>query len=169
MASPGSILALWDRLAPRPGGKWLFSQLVCWRAPFFRTIRPRFLELRPGYCEVSLRKRRAVLNHIGTVHAIAMCNAAEICAGLMAEATIPPTHRWIPKSMTVEYLRKAETSLRSMASQEAHPAFSAAVEWPVAVAVVDAAGQTVLRAEIRLWVSPRQRDGAAAGAGVQFA
>jgi len=57
-----------------------------------------------------------VLNHIGTVHAIAMCNMAELAGGTMTEVTVPATHRWIPKGMTVEYLKKAETDLIAIAS-----------------------------------------------------
>jgi hypothetical protein len=30
-----------------------------------------------------------------------------------AEVTVPITHRWIPKSMSVQYLEKATTSLRA--------------------------------------------------------
>jgi hypothetical protein len=44
-----------------------------------------------------------VYNHLHTVHAIASCNAAEIAMGMMMEATVPTSHRWIPKAMTVRY------------------------------------------------------------------
>ena len=67
-----ATLAIWQRFASKPGGKWAFSRLVCLRAPYFGSIHPRFEELRPEYCRIAIRKRRAVLNHIGTVHAIAM-------------------------------------------------------------------------------------------------
>ena len=64
-------LDLWRWFAAKPGGKWAFSRLLCLKAPYFGSIRPRFVELRPGHCEVRMRKRRAVLNHIGSVHAVA--------------------------------------------------------------------------------------------------
>ena len=35
------ILSLDRRLADKPGGKWLFSRLVCLKAPYFASIRPR--------------------------------------------------------------------------------------------------------------------------------
>lgn len=154
--TPGNrVLALWQRLARRPGGAWLFSRLVCLQAPYFGSIRPRFVVLEPGRAIVRLAKRRAVLNHIGTVHAIAMCNAAELAAGTMMEATVPATHRWIPKGMDVAYLRKAETDLRAVAELDPGVAFGAAAEVPVRVAILDAADQEVCRAVIRMWVSPR--------------
>lgn len=52
-----------------------------------------------------------MLNHIGTVHAIAMCNMAELAGGTMTEVTVPSTHRWIPKGMTVEYLKRQKQTL----------------------------------------------------------
>src|SRR5690606_40371017 len=76
-------------------------------------------ELRPGYAEVTFAKRREVLNHIGTVHAIALCNAAELAAGSMTDASIPAGYRWIPRGMTVEYLAKAKGDVRTVADGSA--------------------------------------------------
>lgn len=149
-------LSLWRRFSSLPGGKWLFSRLVCLKAPYFASVRPRFETLEPARAEVRIAKRRAVLNHIGTVHAIAMCNMAELAAGTMTDATIPATHRWIPKGMTVQYLRKAETSLRAVARIDPLPEFGAAAELPVTVDVIDTRGEVVLRAVITMWVSPKR-------------
>lgn len=146
----------WKRMSDWPGGKWAFSRLVCWKAPYFASIRPRFEVLRPGYCEVSMRRRRAVLNHIHTVHAIAMCNLAELAGGTMTDVTIPSTHRWIPKTMRVEYLAKAQTDLRAIAALDPIPAFGPAAELAVTVNVLDANDQTVFRAVISMWISPRK-------------
>lgn len=156
MDKPNLTMSTWQRLSSMPGGKWVFSRLVCWKAPYFASIRPRFKELRPGYCEVHIKKRRAVLNHIRTVHAIAICNMAEITGGTMTDVTTPATHRWIPKRMTVEYLKKAETDLRAVAELNPIPQFGAAVELPVTVNVLDTNGQTVFRAVITMWISPKK-------------
>ena len=66
-------LDMFRRLGGSASGRWLFSRLVCRRAPYFRTIAPLIEELAPGRCVVRLRDRRRVHNHIGTVHAIALC------------------------------------------------------------------------------------------------
>lgn len=155
MSQASFMLSAWQRMSKWLGGKWLFSRLVCLRAPYFGSIRPRFEALRPGYCEVHMNKRRAVLNHIGTVHAIAMCNMAELAGGVVTDVTIPATHRWIPKGMTVEYLKKARTSLRAIAELEPIPSLEGAVELPVTVKVLDTNDQTVFRAVITMWISPK--------------
>jgi acyl-coenzyme A thioesterase PaaI-like protein len=153
-----TALSLYRRLNPLPGGRWLFSRLICFKAPYFATIAPRFMALEPGRCEIRIRDRRRVHNHIGTVHAIALCNLAELSAGMMTDVSIPAGMRWIPKGMSVEYLAKAVGNMHAVATPE-----SPAVEtgsgyaWPVTVMVRDDAGKDVFRAQINMWVSPRQR------------
>jgi uncharacterized protein (TIGR00369 family) len=136
-------------------GKALFSRFLCWKAPYCGTIAPRFEELRPGYARVAMRKRRAVTNHIGTVHAIAMCNLAELAAGTMTEVSVPDSMRWLPKGMQVEYLKKAESGVVAVATAGEIVA-GAARELPVAVDITDAVGELVCRATITMWVSPRK-------------
>ncbi len=153
MNKSSPALVAWQRLSNLPGGKWAFSRLISWKAPYFTSIKPYFEDLRPGYCAVQMKKRRSVLNHIGTVHAIAMCNMVELAGGTMTDVTIPATHRWIPKQMTVEYLAKAETNLRAIAELTELPDFDAAGELPVTVRVINTEGKTVLKASIIMWVS----------------
>lgn len=151
-----SVLSLYRQMARWPAGHWLFSRAICFKAPYFSTIAPRFVALDVGRCEVRMRDRRSVHNHLGTVHAIALCNLAELSAGVMAEVTVPPSMRWIPRGMTTEYLAKARGIMHGLATPEsaAHEAESG-YAWPVAVSVHDDAGQEVFRARIDMWVSPR--------------
>ena len=90
---------LWKPLAPRPGGSRVFSAAAMLRVPYFASIVPHVRRMEPGFAEVSVPNRFYVHNHLGTVHAIASCNAAELAMGMLMEATVPPTHRWIPKAM----------------------------------------------------------------------
>jgi acyl-coenzyme A thioesterase PaaI-like protein len=152
-----SLLSLYRRMSSWPAGHWLFSRAVCFRAPYFSTIAPHFVQLEPGRCEVRMRDRRRVHNHIGTVHAIALCNLAELCAGVMAEATLPATIRWIPKGMTVAYREKAQGTMHAVATPETPLIESpSGYEWPVSVSVKNDAGTEVFHARIMLWVSLRK-------------
>jgi acyl-coenzyme A thioesterase PaaI-like protein len=147
---------MWRRLSGRPLGKRLFSVAVMARAPYFRTILPTVETMVPGRCEVRSPKWWGVHNHIRTFHAIAACNLAEITMGMLAEATVPPTHRWIPKGMTVAYLAKATTSLRASASLPELPDFGdAPFELTVPVSIRDAADTEVVHADITIWVTRR--------------
>jgi acyl-coenzyme A thioesterase PaaI-like protein len=145
---------MWRRLADRPLGKRLFSVAVMARAPYFGTILPTVETMVPGRCEVRAPKWWGVHNHIGTFHAIAACNLAEITMGMLAEATVPPTHRWIPKAMNVEYLAKATTALHATAEVEPLPEFGdEPFELIVPVSVRDDAGKEVVHADITIWVT----------------
>lgn len=155
MSKAKGTLGLWQAFSSKPGGKWLFSRLICFKAPYFNSIRPSFVALRPECCEVKIKKRRSVQNHIGTVHAIAMCNMAELSGGMMTEVTIPHTHRWIPKGMTVEYLKKANTDLRATATPISTPDWSQPGEYKVGVEVQDTQDEVVFRAEISMWITAK--------------
>ncbi|MGY1408621.1 MULTISPECIES: hotdog fold domain-containing protein [unclassified Luteimonas] len=151
------VLHLYRAFERKPLGKWLFSRLVCFKAPYFASIAPRIVSLEPGRGEATLRHRRRVSNHLGTVHAIALCNLAEFIGGLTTDVSIPSSMRWIPRGMDVEYLKKAKGRMRAVATLH-EPARESAegYELPVRVEVLDAAGETVFRATIRMWVSARR-------------
>ena len=150
-----SLLGLWQRLARWPGGAWLFSRAVCFKAPYFGTISTRFTVLEDGRCEAVIKDRRRVHNHIGTVHAIALCNLAELTAGVMTDASLPRGMRWIPKGMSVQYLKKATGTLRGVATPDIPlVASESGYELPVSVGVFDSTGEMVFSARIGMWLSP---------------
>lgn len=151
-----STMQMWRKLEPKPLGTRLFSWAVCLRAPYFRTIRPHITEMRPGRCEVRATNRRRVHNHLGTFHAIAACNLAEVAAGMLMEASLPGSHRWIPTGMTVRYLAKAKTDLRGVAELELPELFDEPAEWVVPVRILDAAGDAVVTADISMRVSAKK-------------
>jgi acyl-coenzyme A thioesterase PaaI-like protein len=158
-----ALLDTWRRLQRWPAGEWLFSRAVCFKAPYFATIAPRITRLEPNLCEARLRDRRAVHNHIGTVHAIALCNLAELCAGVMTDASLPPGMRWIPKGMSVRYLAKARGTLTGTARPEFEPRVATqGYELPVLVEVKDAGGELVFDARVAMWLSPSKATAAPA-------
>lgn len=149
-------LRSWRSLSGSAAGRWLFSRMICFKAPYFRSIRPVFDVLEPGRAEAHFRKRRRVTNHIGTVHAIAMANLCELVAGTMTEVSIPRGMRWIPRRMTIDYLGKAGTGVRAVAT---FPPIreGEAQDAVVPVDVFDADGKRVSHADITMYVSPRTR------------
>ena len=151
------LLATYNKLTRWPLGHWLFTRAVCFKAPYFGSISPRFTLLENGRCEATIPDRRAVHNHIGTVHAIALCNLAELTAGVMTDASLPKGMRWIPKGMTVHYLKKATGKLRGVATPNiAIVTSDSGYDLPVNVDVFDASGDRVFNAEIRMWMSPKR-------------
>lgn len=103
-------LQLFQALEPE-----VFTKKVIDGAPYFASIDPVLSELNTGHAIVDLKNQKSVRNHLGTVHAIAMCNAAELAAGMTTTVSIPDNARWIPTGMTVAYLGKAKTDLKVVA------------------------------------------------------
>ncbi|HEY6878801.1 MAG TPA: hotdog fold domain-containing protein [Polyangiales bacterium] len=136
-------------------GRRMFSQLVSAQAPYFASISPLFEVLEPGRVEVSMKNRRAVRNHLGSVHAIAMCNLCEAAGGILMEASLPKTLRWIPRGMTVRYLKKATTDLTARCRMDI-PAADFAGDVTLPVQVFDAQEQVVMEADITMYVSLRK-------------
>ena len=138
------LLALYNSAGPEQ-----FTAAVCQFAPYFSTITPSFTELRPGHAEATVPFRREITNHLGTVHAIALCNAAELVAGTMTDASVPAGHRWIPKGMTVQYLAKAKTGVRAVADGSQVP-WTEPGDHEVPVDIFDESGTKVFHARITM-------------------
>lgn len=103
----GQFLAMYNQM-----GSDTFSKGIGQVAPYFSSIDPEIVQFRPRYCELLLKNQPKVHNHLGTIHAIAMCNAAELVAGMTTDASIPAGARWIPQGMVVSYLAKAKSDLK---------------------------------------------------------
>src|ERR671920_347333 len=151
---PG-ILDLWTRSTALPQGRRVFSVAFSQRAPYFASIRPLFIDIRPNYAELSIKKRRSVQNHIGTVHAIALCNGLEAAMGALAEATIPKDKRWIPKGMDISYTAKATSDITCIAETEPEQWTGDEPDLPVRVKGVRQDGVVVIEGTIRLWVTEK--------------
>lgn len=152
--SQSRVLALYEKLSALPFGRRIFTRAITHKAPYFASIKPEVLVLRLNHCEVLLRKHRAVENHLGTVHVIAIINALEMAMGTLAEASIPPHLRWIPKGMEVNYTAKATGDIRAVAEVSAD-AWNHGPDVDIEVRATRPDGATVVSGKIRLWVTER--------------
>lgn len=145
---------LFDKLSKYPLGKQIFSKLAARRAPYFQSISPYVQELTETSCIIILKKRHKVLNHIGTVHAIAVCNLCEMAFGFTMEAGLPAHLRWIPKGMTVRYLKKCATDLTANCQFPQIKSLTPG-DHIVPVIVTDTNNTVVFEADITVYISER--------------
>jgi acyl-coenzyme A thioesterase PaaI-like protein len=150
-----NLMSAYRTLDRVPLGRRAFSLVYQLAAPYFLTIPARIEEIEPGVAHARMAQTPWVRNHLGTVHAIALCNLAEYTMGAVAEATVPPTHRWVPKGMSVEYLAKARGTMHATATLTLPDQLGDRRELPVEVTVTDDDDQQVFTAEIRIWVTER--------------
>lgn len=154
MASPGlRLLSLWRRLAPLPGGQWLFARVLGRTVPYSGTTKPRVLELEPGHARVAIADRRALRNHLKSVHAVALANVAELASGLAMTTALPDSVRGIVVRLSIEYFKKARGPLVAE-SRCVVPAVEQEAEHDFTADVRDESGDVVARATVTWRLGP---------------
>jgi acyl-coenzyme A thioesterase PaaI-like protein len=158
MSSPDTgnpTLADWRRRSQSRLGRWLFAQKLCRRQPYFRSIKPHFLELRPALCMVVIPHERSTGGAGNTVHPLAIATLCELAASTVTEVTLPPNMSWHSRGMTIEYLRQAESDVTATARLDKTD-WGEAQNVAVPVSAVDRNGREVVRAVITIRVEPRR-------------
>jgi acyl-coenzyme A thioesterase PaaI-like protein len=146
LPAPGDrVRTLWRRLSGLPGGKALFSFLFGKMAPYTGRLGARVEALEPGFCRVSLRDRRAVRNHLNSIHAMALANLAEAASGLAVVAALPPGVQGIVTGFSIIYLKKARGRLVAECRADLGTV-TAEREQQAEVTISDAARDVVARA-----------------------
>lgn len=144
----------WNVLSPLPGGKRLFSLLVGRMAPYTGTIGALVTVLRPGYAEVQMTDRRAVRNHLQSVHAIALANLAELAGNVALAYSLPDDGRFIVSGMEIDYIKKARGVITAVGEPPV-PRSSARAQYDVPVTLRDASGEDVARVILHSLVGPK--------------
>ncbi|MFI5209601.1 MAG: hotdog fold domain-containing protein [Gemmatimonadales bacterium] len=147
------LLGLWRRLQPLPAGSWIFSRCLGVMVPYTGSIGAHVRELRPGFARVTMRDRRAVRNHLGSVHAVALVNLGEVASGLALITQLPPGIRSIAVALSIEFLKKARGPLVCESTCIAPPV-TASVEHDIVADIRDQAGDTVACIRVRWRLSP---------------
>ena len=152
--APGQmILTQWRRLSAWPGGQWLFSKIFAWQVPYSGSVSPRIRVLEPGYARVEIVERRALRQHLGSVHAIALMNLAEMSSGLAMQGAFPAGMRGIVTKISIQYFKKARGVLTGE-SRCTVPSDLPEGEYDYTSEVKDRAGEVVARATVTWKLGP---------------
>ena len=148
------LMASWTRLHSKPGGRWLFSRMLSWWVPYSGSIRPHVRELRPGYARVTMGDRRAVRNHLNSIHAIALVNLGEVTSGLALITALPPGIRSIATALHTEFLKKGRGQLTAQSTCQVPARLAETTETLVTGEITDRAGDLVARITVTWRLSP---------------
>lgn len=121
--------------------------------PYSGSVAPRIRVLEPGHAEVEILGRRSNRNHLGSVHAIALMNLAEITSGLAMMAGLPPTVRGIVTTLTMTYHKKAHGTIRGVAHVTV-PAVTEDRDFDVVAELFDRDGTLVATGNVRWRLGP---------------
>ena len=144
------VLIAFKTLRRVPGGLSFLSKIISRVAPYFKTVDPIIKSLDTRMCTATMKKRKAVENHIGTVHVIAICNGLEFVMGVLAEASVPRHLRWLPKGMQVNYLAKSNSDIKLTAIIEDDWKVG---DFEIRVQAHRSDGVLVVDGKITLWVT----------------
>src|SRR5450432_242930 len=104
LTDPSQMATLWNVLKAVPGGGRIMGELIGRMAPYTGSIGPEVLELGPGHARIRIKDRRAVRNHLNSVHAVALMNLGEVTTGAAMLAGLPPNTRGIVTHLEMDYL-----------------------------------------------------------------
>jgi acyl-coenzyme A thioesterase PaaI-like protein len=141
------VIDRWNRAKGTALGRWLFSRGVGRFAPYTGTIGARVLELESGLSVVSMRDRKAVRNHLNSIHAVALTNLIELSGSLSIIGAMHPGTRMIPVRLESEFLKKARGEVTAKATCEP-PAAGFEGEIQATVVVRDSGGDEVTRGRV---------------------
>ena len=145
---------IWNLLSGMPGGKRVFSRVLGRLVPYSGTIHATVTVLRAGYAEVQMPDRRAVRNHLNSVHAIALANLAELAGNVALMYSLPDDARFIVSGMDIEYTKKARGTITAI-GEPPIPRSAARAQYDVPVILRDATGEQVARAVLHSLVGPK--------------
>lgn len=148
-----TVMTRWDRAKGTAMGRWLFSRAVGRFAPYTGTIGARVEAIEPGRARVSLRDRKAVRNHLRSIHAVALTNLLELTGGLAVIAALPAGARMIPMRIEIEFVKKARGTVAAESNCEI-PSSAEHGELPSAVTIRDNDGDEVARGRVVVMVGP---------------
>ncbi len=156
MADIGSrVMSEWNRRKNSSWGRWLFSRGVGRFAPYTGTIGARIEELEPGRSVVTMRDRKAVRNHLNSVHAVALTNMVELCGSLSIIASLPPETRMIPVRLETDFIKKGRGTMTAEASCGI-PHSNDKAELPAAVIICDDSGDEIARGRVTVVIGPAE-------------
>lgn len=155
ISSPGTrALAIWRKFGGNDIGRRIFSRLLAQQVPYSGSIRAVVQELRPGYCRVSMADRRALRNHLNSIHALALANLGELVSGLGMLVTLPPTTQGIVTRISTDYHKKARGPLIAESSSDV-PSVEEPIEHLIQAQIKNARGEKVATVSVTWSLRPK--------------
>ena len=142
------IYPFWLRLQNIPLGSWIFNRLLRYINPYTGALKARIVKLEPGYARLELKDRRAIRNHLNSIHAIALTNLGEFTSGMALISLFGENMRGIPKDIHIEFIKKAR-GLLSAECKTSLPEFTTEIEHMVEAVISNEENEVVAKVSVK--------------------
>jgi len=163
MSEPNTLSRVVARLSGLPPAlrRFAITKAFTSQVKFAGTGAVQILELEEGRAVLQMRNVRKVQNHIGTIHATGMALLAESATGVALGMTLPDAKIPLLKSMHIDYVKRANGTLRAEATLPADMRARVLSEergdFAVPVKVTDETGEEPIKVQmVWAWV-PKKR------------
>ena len=141
------IYRYWQKLEKTAVGRKLFNFLIPFINPYTGALKAEVVELQPGHARIILKDRRAIRNHLNSIHAIALTNLGEFVSGLALITLFNGNMRGIPIEIKINFLKKARGTLVAECTTQL-PAFTDEIEHQVQAVIKDAEDNEVAHVNV---------------------
>jgi len=140
---------------------WLLTKVFGTAIKFAGTAKVEINYLSHQESRLTIKNRKRVQNHIGSVHACAMALLAESATGYIVGMNVPDDRVPVIKSMHIDYVKRATGDLKAVAhltdEQLQQILTTEKGEVTVAVTITDEKGVEPIKAEM-IWAwTPKRR------------
>ena len=148
------VVKTWDKLGHSAVGRKLFNFMLGRIVPYSGNIKAEVMELGDGEVTIAMKDRRAVRNHLKSIHAIALANLGELASGMAMFSKVSNTTRAIVVDLEIKYLKKARGRLIATGKANLPDTIDSPIESIVKAEIKDADGDVVATIKVHWLLSP---------------
>jgi acyl-coenzyme A thioesterase PaaI-like protein len=148
------VLKMWNKFGHSKAGRKLFNFILGRIVPYTGNIKAEVLMLGGGEVTVAMNDRRAVRNHLKSIHAIALANLGELASGLAMFSKVSNSTRAIVVDLEIKYLKKARGRLIATGKANPPDIIDSTIKSIVEAEIKDADGDVVATIKVHWLLSP---------------
>lgn len=151
---PHRVVVMWNKFGHSVLGRALFNFLLGLIVPYSGSIHAKVLSLGDGKVCIAMNDRRAVRNHLKSIHAIALANLGELASGMAMFSVVPNSTRAIVVDLEIQYLKKARGRLIATGKANPPDIIDEPIKSIVEAEIKDAVGDVVATMNVHWLLSP---------------
>jgi len=148
------VVKMWNKFGHSSIGRKFFNFMLGRVVPYSGNIKAEVQTLGDGKVTIAMNDRRAVRNHLKSIHAIALANLGELASGMAMFSKIPNSTRAIVVDLDIKYVKKARGRLIATGTANPPDVITEPTKSIVEAEIKDASGDIVATINVHWLLSP---------------